>query len=218
MTKIKICGFSEEISAGWAVQCGADAVGFVFYPHSARYVDPLTARQICDKLPPFVERVGLFVNADSTWIKEVVDQVGGLSLLQFHGDEPPELCLQAANLCQLGFIKAISADNLKEDYSSIEQAYAAAGAKAILVDTPSKQYGGTGQTFDWSVLPAIQDRSLPLILSGGLNADNVGEAIHSVEPYAVDVSSGVELVKGVKDKEKIDQFIQAVCRADKKYD
>lgn len=203
-TRIKICGItrSEDLSA--AVAAGADAVGFVFYPLSPRYVRIETAARLARETPPFVTRVGLFVNADAGFVKEILATVA-IDLLQFHGDEEAHYCEQ---FCR-PYIKAA---RVKPGIDLLECARAYPTAQGLLLDAWSSAYGGTGQTFDWSLIPP--NLPLPLILSGGLNAENVREAVESVRPWAVDVSSGVEISKGIKDAAKIAAFIAAVRKAD----
>ena len=184
-----------------AVNAGANALGFVFYRPSARYVDAELAQSIMNTLPPFVTTVGVVVNQSAQEIQSLLKKVS-LNLLQLHGDESPQLC----DSYGIPYIKAIRV-------TSIAQVDVAAGefpnAKALLLDTlRSDEFGGTGQSFYWQRLPDSIDK--PVILAGGLDADNVGEAIRTVQPYAVDVSSGVEFEKGKKDPSKISRFIEAV--------
>ncbi|SMN02708.1 Phosphoribosylanthranilate isomerase [uncultured Candidatus Thioglobus sp.] len=194
--KIKICGFTNANTAKEAALLGVDAIGLVFYEKSPRNVEVEKALEIVNALPPFVNRVGLFVNADSSFIDEILCEVP-LDTLQFHGDETPTECAQYA----MPFIKAVRIDtqtNLTKTAGDYHQ------ASGLLLDTPSDVFGGTGKMFDWTLIEQIDK---PIILAGGLNVDNVASAIAQVNPYAVDVSSGVESAKGIKDIDKIRQFL-----------
>ena len=199
MTKVKICGFTEAENAREAAIAGVDAVGLVFYDKSPRNVDILRAQEIIEALPPFVNRVGLFVNANPSFVDEVLCEVP-LDTLQFHGDESLLDCSQY----QMPFIKSL---RVKPETNVLKVADEFSSASAILLDSfnPSA-YGGTGEAFDWSL--ACVDISLPIILAGGLNETNVSAAISQVKPYAVDASSGVESAPGVKDIDKIVAFIR----------
>lgn len=196
----KICGITCIDDALAAVESGADALGFVFYAKSPRAVSVQQARTIIAALPPFVTTVGLFVNASACELNETLDAVP-LDLLQFHGDETPGQCQ--------GFRPYIKALRVKAG-DDIAQACAMYGsASGILLDAYVEGVpGGTGEVFDWSLIP--RDLSKPIILAGGLNANNVADAIRQVRPYAVDVSGGVEKSKGIKDHDKIQAFMQAV--------
>ncbi|MFT6030890.1 MAG: phosphoribosylanthranilate isomerase [Oleiphilaceae bacterium] len=202
--RAKICGITSFDDAYHALENGADALGFVFYKSSPRYISPDLAKEICQKLPPFVCKVGLFVNASREDINHVCNTVS-LDLLQFHGDEREQDCLDFS----IPYIKAIRIQSEK-DVECAEKAFPA--ALAILVDTyvPGVP-GGTGERFDWSLLP--KKRSKPLILAGGLNEKNIYQAIQSVRPYAVDVSGGVEQEKGKKNHQTVTQFLNEVSRA-----
>ena len=199
MTKVKICGFTEPDNARDASIAGVDAVGLVFYDKSPRNVDVQKAQEIIDALPPFVNRVGLFVNANPSFVDEILCEVP-LDTLQFHGDESLLDCTQY----QMPFIKSL---RVRPDTNVVQVAEQFSSASAILLDSfnPSS-FGGTGEAFDWSL--ACVDISLPIILAGGLNSDNVSSAIRQVRPYAVDASSGVESAPGVKDIGKIEAFIR----------
>jgi len=197
--KIKICGFTNADNAREASLLGIDAIGLVFYDKSPRHVDVESALEIVNALPPFINRVGLFVNADSSFIDEVLCEVP-LDTLQFHGDESVLECTQYA----MPFIKAV---RVNQDTNLTQMADDYHQASGLLLDAFNKDaYGGTGKAFDWSL--AKVDIDLPIILAGGLNPDTVAEAIKQVNPYAVDVSSGVESEPGMKDIVKIKQFIQ----------
>lgn len=204
MPRIKICGLRDAETAVAAAQLGADAIGLVFYASSPRAVDASQSQQIVQALPPFVTTVGLFVNADPDYVAGVLAQVP-LDLLQFHGDESPDYCRQFNR----PYLKAV---RVKPGLDLLEYAARYGDARGILVDAfvPDAP-GGTGETFDWSLLPA--QLPLPLILSGGLHAGNVADAIRQVRPWAVDVSSGVERSKGIKDVAKIAAFIEQVNSA-----
>ncbi|HEU4621428.1 MAG TPA: phosphoribosylanthranilate isomerase [Burkholderiaceae bacterium] len=203
-TRIKICGITRREDADAAVLAGADAIGLVAYPKSPRYVGPELAASLAKALPPFVTPVALFVNATRDEVGAYLDQYPGY-LLQFHGDEDADECEQFGN----AYVKAA---RMVEGFDLDAFANQHPRAQGILVDAWSEGYGGAGKTFDWSWLPERFDR--PLVLSGGLEARNVAEAIARVRPWAVDVSSGVERSKGVKDASKIADFIKAVRAAD----
>ncbi|MDR5708747.1 MAG: phosphoribosylanthranilate isomerase [Armatimonadota bacterium] len=204
MTRVKICGIRTVEEARAAAEAGADAVGFVFWPRSRRYVEPEMAARIAQALPPFLVRVGVFVNEPPERVEEIAACVG-LDAVQLHGDEPPEVCARLRRRV----IKAIRI----RDGRSLEAA-ADYPVSALLLDTyVPETYGGTGRTFDWSLVEAVRHLDRPLLLSGGLNPENVAEAIRRVRPYGVDASSGVE-TDGRKDPEKICAFVAAVRRAD----
>jgi len=200
----KICGITRIEDALAAAEAGADAIGFVFYAKSPRAVDVRQARAIIAELPPFVTTVGLFVNASRCELNEILEVVP-LDLLQFHGDETPQDC----EGYHRPWIKALRV-RPGDDLEAACQLYA--GARGILLDTyVAGVPGGTGEAFDWSLVPARLSK--PIILAGGLSADNVGQAIAQVRPYAVDVSGGVEQAKGIKDAAKIEAFMHAVKHA-----
>lgn len=204
-TRIKICGVTTVDDAAHAAQQGADAVGLVFFNGSARHVEIEPAREIAFALPPFVSRVGLFVNASAAEVRAVLAEVP-LDLLQFHGDEPAAFCDQF----QRPYVKAVRVD-AKVDLLQCARTYRR--ACALLLDAQVHgSFGGTGQSFDWRLIP--RELSVPIVLSGGLHADNVSEAVRQVRPWAVDVSSGVEASKGRKDPAKVTRFIQGVRNAD----
>ena len=204
-TRIKICGIREGIHGLAAANAGADAIGFVFHKDSSRYVTPTNAANIAAVLPPFVTTVGLFVNATDRKIRETLRAVR-LDMLQFQGEEEPDFCASFG----LPYVRAV---RMEEGTDLLEWAGRFSSARALLTDTyvPGER-GGTGKVFDWSVIP--RDLPIPLILSGGLNSDNVGRAVREVKPWAVDVSSGVEASRGVKDPKKIVEFIRSVKRED----
>jgi len=200
----KICGITRIEDALAAAEAGADAIGFVFYAKSPRAVDVRQARAIIAALPPFVTTVGLFVNASRCELNEILEVVP-LDLLQFHGDETPADC----EGYHRPWIKALRV-RPGDDLEAACQLYS--GARGILLDTyVAGVPGGTGEAFDWSLVPARLSK--PIILAGGLSAANVGQAIAQVRPYAVDVSGGVEQAKGIKSAAKIEAFMQAVKQA-----
>ena len=199
--KIKICGITQADNAREVALLGIDAVGLVFYEQSPRHVDVESAIQVVNALPPFINRVGLFVNADSGFIDEVLCEVP-IDTLQFHGDESVIECTQYG----MPFIKAL---RVNENTNIAKMADDYHQASGLLLDAFNKDaYGGTGEQFDWSL--AKVDIDLPIILAGGLNPDTVADAIAQVNPYAVDVSSGVESEPGIKDIAKIKEFIHKV--------
>ncbi|WP_028461694.1 phosphoribosylanthranilate isomerase [Nitrosomonas cryotolerans] len=198
---VKICGITRVEDALSAARLGADAIGFVFWPKSTRAVLPDIAGQITEKLPAFVSTVGVYVNPTRNWVEETATRAG-LTLLQFHGDESPEFC----NQFSLPYIKAI---RVRSGIDLLQYAARYSNSKGLLLDTYSVNMpGGTGHVFDWDLIP--QDLPLPFILSGGLHSGNVALAIKQTRPWAVDVSSGVEAVKGIKDETKISAFMQGV--------
>lgn len=203
-TRIKICGITREEDLDAALSAGADAIGFVFYPKSPRALTPLRATELARRVPPFVSRVGLFVNEDEDTVAATMEIVP-LELLQFHGDEDSAYCEEFGK----PYIKAA---RVRPGLDLVEFARSFSSAQALLLDAYVEGYGGAGQTFDWSLIPG--DLPLPVILSGGLTAENVGDAIRRLHPWAVDVSSGVEVAKGVKDAARIAAFIAAVKSAD----
>lgn len=219
-TRIKICGLTREQDVDAAVQAGADAIGFVMYTKSPRYVSAQRAAELARRLPAFVTPVLLFVNEDAQVILRACDQVAG-SAIQFHGDETPEQCWQASGHGQRPYLRAarIPLDDQVAQFDLLKYAADFSQAQAILLDAQVEGYGGAGKTFKWSLLPPNVDAHL--VLSGGLNAANVIEGIVQVRPrcrsLAVDVSSGVEAEgqKGIKDAAKISAFIQAVRQADR---
>ncbi|MCK5391408.1 MAG: phosphoribosylanthranilate isomerase [Deltaproteobacteria bacterium] len=199
-TKIKICGITNMEDAMLACEWGADALGFIFYRKSKRYIAPEIARSVISSLPPFITTVGVFVNHSLEEIIAIKDKTA-INMVQLHGDETPEFC----SLVPLKVIKAIRVkDNL--DVDKVAQY----PVQAILFDTYSDaEYGGTGKSFNWEILQNISNLS-NIILSGGLSPENVAQAISTVKPYAVDVSSGVEESPGKKDHMKLKKFIEAV--------
>jgi len=214
-TRIKICGLTREEDVAAAVAAGADAVGFVFYPKSPRYVTPQRAAELIATLPPFVTATGLFVNASAEEVARTVS-VAPVSLLQFHGDETAEQCAQAAAAANRAYMRVF---RVKPDTSGEElleyETHCRASSKlfsGLLLDTFVDAYGGAGKVFDWSLIP--KDLAHRAVLSGGLSVLNATGAVVRVRPYAVDVSSGVEAAKGIKDARLIADFIAAVRAAD----
>jgi phosphoribosylanthranilate isomerase len=203
-TRIKICGITRPGDALAAARAGADAIGLVFYPPSPRYLSTERAREIRDALPPFVQTVALFVNADAAQVAQVIGTVHP-AMLQFHGDEAPGYCAQFG----LPYVKAC---RVKPGVAALEYLRPFSGAAGWLFDSHVPEYGGVGEGFDLSLMPAVKEK--PVILSGGLSAGNVAEAIRRVHPWGVDVSSGVESAKGIKDAAKIAAFIAKVRNAD----
>lgn len=204
-TRVKICGITRPEDGLRAAGAGADAIGLVFYPRSPRAVSVEQARAVTAALPPFVTVVGLFVNAAPAEVAAVVDQVP-VDLLQFHGDEAPEDCAGFGR----PYIKAL---RMREDLDLQAEADRYREAAGLLLDTYRPGVpGGTGHSFDWTRLPG--DLGTPLILAGGLGPHNVYQAIRQAGPFAVDVSSGVEAAKGVKDAGKLTAFMGEVYRAD----
>jgi len=203
-TRVKICGITRPADGVAAAQAGADAIGLVFYPPSPRCLSVEWARQLAMDLPPFVSAVALFVNPAAADVYTVLERVRP-SMLQFHGDEDPVFCAQFG-------VPYIKACRVKPGVDLLEYLRPFAGAAGWLLDSHVEEFGGVGESFDWSLVPA--ERSRPLVLSGGLTRDNVGEAIRRVRPWAVDVSSGVESSKGIKDAARIAAFIAEVRNAD----
>ncbi|MDO9141899.1 MAG: phosphoribosylanthranilate isomerase [Methylobacter sp.] len=205
-TRVKICGFTRVEDAVCAARLGVDAIGLVFYPPSPRHVDIGQAIKIVNALPAFVSIVALFVDEQASRIREVLAQVP-IDCLQFHGDEPADAC----RLYGKRYMKAV---RMQEgiDIPALAQHYH--DASALLLDAyhPGEK-GGTGNQFDWNRIPA--HCALPLILAGGLDADNARQAVQTVRPYALDVSSGVEAEKGLKDALKMAAFIDEVNEGDR---
>ncbi len=205
-TRIKMCGLTREADVQAAVNAGADAIGFVFYEPSPRHVTLARAVELAALLPPFVMPVGLFVNAASGFIEAAVSAIVPL-MLQFHGDETPAQCRAVGR----PYIRAARMGN---GFDLLDFATRFADAKALLLDAQADVYGGSGEVFDWSAVPAA-GVGVPLILSGGLKPTNVLKGIVQVRPWAVDVSSGIEAgCKGVKDAQAMKQFCAAVRQAD----
>lgn len=219
-TRIKICGLTREQDVDAAVAAGTDAVGFVLFEQSPRFVSARRAAELAQRLPPFVTPVLLFVNATPTVVMACCDQVPG-AVVQFHGDESAQQCWEASAQGRRPYLRAarIPLGEGGRSFNLLEYAHQYFQAQAILLDALVDGYGGGGKSFNWSLLPPNVDAHL--VLSGGLNAANVIDGIRQVRPrcksLAVDVSSGVEVPgkKGVKDADKINQFIAAVRAADR---
>ena len=215
-TRIKMCGFTREADVDAAVHAGTDAVGFVLYDKSPRFVSAERAGQLAARLPAFVTPVLLFVNASSDEVAAASAQVPGATL-QFHGDESAEFCAQVAQRCQRPFLRvARIPQNPAASFDLVKFAQDNLHAQALLLDTLVDGYGGSGQSFNWSLLPP--NVNAHLVLSGGLTPANVADGIRLLRPrarsLAVDVSSGIEAGKGLKDAAKIQHFVAAVRAAD----
>jgi phosphoribosylanthranilate isomerase len=203
-TRVKICGITRVEDALIAVAQDADAIGLVFYPPSPRYVTPAKAAEIVNALPAFITVVALFVDASRADVEAVLSKVN-IDLIQFHGQESADECRQYGK----SYMKAI---RVKSDTNLVQYMTEYSDAKALLLDTYAEGVpGGTGQVFDWTVIP--KNLSKPIVLAGGLDAENVEQAIRQVKPYAVDVSGGVEFKKGIKDAAKIAAFMRGVSNA-----
>jgi phosphoribosylanthranilate isomerase len=204
-TAVKICGITRVEDALTAARCGAHAIGLVFYRPSPRYVTPERAAEIVAALPPFVTPVGLFVDGAAEEVLDVAARTR-VRMLQFHGAETPEFCARF----ELPYLKAV---RVRREVDLLQYARDFRSAKALLLDAYQEGlHGGTGAVFDWDLIPPALP--LPVVLSGGLNPDNVAEAIRRVQPCAVDVSSGVEASKGIKDASKVEAFVNGVRNAD----
>ena len=203
-TRVKICGMTriEDIQA--AAQAGADAIGLVFYPPSPRFLSLDWARQLASEVPPFVSTVALFVNPSAAEVYSVVERVKP-AMLQFHGEEAPEFCKQFG-------VPYLKACRVQPGIDLLKYLRPFSTASGWLLDAHVEEYGGIGASFDWSLVPTRLER--PLVLSGGLTRENVATAVRRVKPWAVDVSSGVESAKGIKDAAKIAAFIAEVRNAD----
>lgn len=200
-TRVKVCGITTPGDAGDALAAGADAIGMVFYSRSPRHLSISAAREITAAMPPFTSTVGLFVNSSYQDVSTVLADVP-LDLLQFHGDEDESFC----SSFNRPYIKAV---RVKPETDLIQVCSQYSSARGLLLDSYKKGTpGGTGETFDWNRIP--ENLPLPIVLAGGLDANNVTKAVSIVQPWAVDVSSGVEISPGKKDSQKIEQFIQAV--------
>ena len=201
--RIKICGLTRVEDVDVALEAGADAIGLVFYPPSPRYVDLAVAAELARRIPPFVSIVGLFVNAEPERVRATLAALP-IHLLQFHGDEDDAYCRQFDR----PFMKAA---RVKPGMDLVQYCARFPTAQAILLDAFVEGYGGGGKVFDWSLIPSVLSK--PIVLSGGLDAENVGAALVQVRPAAVDVSSGVESAKGIKDAVKVRAFVRAVRAA-----
>jgi len=211
-TRAKICGITRIQDIQSVVQAGADAIGFVFFAPSPRSVTAVQAAELIQHIPPYVQTVGLFVNATATEIQDIL-KTSPVDILQFHGDESPKQCHTIAQTVGRRWYKAIQ---VKPDLDVIAeiQAFQQAGASAVLLDAWHPELkGGTGHSFDWTQFPKLD---IPLILAGGLKPDNIEDAIQTTGAYAVDVSGGVESAKGIKDQQLIERFMQGVHRGSAK--
>ncbi|MCL7489105.1 MAG: phosphoribosylanthranilate isomerase [Desulfobulbaceae bacterium] len=209
--RIKVCGMTRLQDALFAVQCGVDALGFIFHRKSARYIDPEEARVIIEQLPPFVDVVGVFVDKEREEVEEIV-RYCRLGYVQLHGDESPkyaERLLRFASPCEVIKAFRVGDHTTSEDFDPYVP-----HVKAFLLDTFDKELaGGTGQTFDWSIISRLGLRK-PCILAGGLDPENITAALQVVRPYGVDVNSGVEVAPGIKDHRQIREFVRAVREFD----
>ena len=217
-TLIKICGLTREQDVDAAVEAGANAIGFVLYDKSPRYIAPKRATELARRLPPFVTPVLLFVNEDESKIIALCEAIAGATV-QFHGEETPEQCRQATRQGARPYLRAARIP-LGDDallFDLVKYAHDFSNAQAILLDAHVEGYGGAGRAFNWSLLPTSVNAHL--VLGGGLNPANVADGILQVRPrcktLAVDVSTGVEVSKGIKDAKKINQFVAAVRAADR---
>lgn len=203
-TRVKICGITNPADAAAAVACGVDALGLNFFEGSSRFIDERQALEIIEGLPAFVTVVGLFVDSEPERVKGLISRLG-LDLLQFHGSESVDYC----ESFDRPYMKAIAANGT----AAISEAAASyRSAKAILLDTATAgQFGGTGERFDWATIPELGQ---PLVLAGGITPDNAAEAIKKVNPWALDLATGVEKSRGVKDLEKMTALMTAVAKAD----
>ena len=214
-TKVKICGLTRAEDVRVAVDAGANALGFVFYPASPRFIAPETAASLICGLPPFVMSVGLFVNANLEELENVV-ATAPVQLLQFHGDETVAQCAALAKSVHRPFLRAfrVKPDTSATDLLECDAEYRAASPlfSGLLLDTFVDSFGGSGKVFDWSLIP--KELAPRVVLSGGLSVQNVNDAVRRVRPFALDISSGVEVAKGIKDEAKLRAFMQAVQLAD----
>lgn len=211
-TRIKICGMTRVEDVHTAAQAGADAIGLVFYPPSPRFLQLDQAKALADAVPPLVSSVALFVNPSAGEVRAVLERVRP-SMLQFHGEETPAFCARFG----VPYVKACRVQSgVSPGVDLLKYLRPFSGAAGWLLDSHVAEYGGVGESFDWSLVPAerVRDEMRPLVLSGGLTRDNVREAVRRVRPWAVDVSSGVEVSKGIKDAAKIAAFITEVRNAD----
>lgn len=206
--RVKICGITSVADVLTVAECGADAIGLVFYEKSVRYVSIAQAKAICQALPPFISTVALFMNADKQQVDACLEQMH-IDLLQFHGEESPAFCTSF----QHPYIKAVPMSGITHVDAFTDYANQYTDAKAFLVDSHAVgEAGGSGRVFDWKQIPV--DYNAPIILAGGLNAENVAQAMQTTNVFALDVSSGVESSSGIKSRIKIKQFMQEVKRVE----
>lgn len=204
-TRVKICGITSAKDAQIAIRFGADALGFIFYEPSKRYIDPIRVAEIVAVLPPFVNTVAVVVDLELEELKRII-RLSGVDYIQFHGSEDPLMCRDVG----LPYLKAV---RVKPDTDIAAMADRYEDAKGLLLDTfVTDLPGGTGHSFDWSSIP--KSMNMPLFLAGGLNSENVHDALVQVRPYGVDISSGVEKSPGIKDPNKVKRFIASVRAAD----
>ncbi len=205
-TRVKICGMTEPFEVETAVEAGVDALGFIFVKESPRAIDPEQAKEIIGQLPPFVDAVGVFMNEDPEVVGEIVNYCG-LTVVQLHGQEPPEYCqMMPCRVIKAFQVRADMGPEFLEPYNDVVWAF--------LLDAYHKEMGGgTGETFDWTLVERLKPKK-PLILAGGLNLDNVATAIKQVQPFAVDVNSGIENSPGRKDPQKIAALLRLVAKTD----
>lgn len=217
-TRIKICGLTRPEDVAAVAAAGADAAGFVFYPKSPRYVTPRRAGELIAGLPPFISATGLFVNASPQEVADTV-RAAGVTLLQFHGDETAAQCAAAAEAAHSRYLRVfrVKPDTQQDELLEYERISRAASPlfAGLLFDTWVDAYGGAGKVFDWSLIP--KDLAHRAVLSGGLSVHNATGAVAQLRPYAVDISSGVEASKGIKDAAKIAAFVRAVRAGDPRY-
>lgn len=210
-TRIKMCGITNIEDAEEGIRAGVDALGFIFVENSPRYIEPEKAKEIVANLAPFVDLVGVFVDRENVEVQEIVDYCG-LSYVQLHGNESPEYCdllAYAASPCKIIKAFRVGAKAVPADFQPYQDV-----VQGFLLDTYSaERAGGTGQPFDWQVINSL-DLRRPVILAGGLTPENVGAAIRQVQPFAIDVNSGVELRPGLKDYEKLRLLLEEVRQAD----
>jgi phosphoribosylanthranilate isomerase len=204
MARTKVCGITNELDAQRAARLGAWAVGFIFYKKSPRFISPFKAKKIIDTLPPFITPVGVFVDLGFGAIRDILKHTG-IRVVQLHGDEDKSLCQRLRR----DGVKVIKVFKVGEEFDpKVVEGYP---ADAFLFDTADKDLkGGTGKTFDWTILTSIKSLNVPIIISGGLDAKNVIEPVNGLKPYAVDVNSGVEEAPGKKDGRKMKDFIDIV--------
>ena len=203
-TRVKICGLTRDQDVDAVVAAGADAIGLNFYRPSSRFIEIETAERLCRRIPPFVTIVALFVNPERAEVERVLQRLP-VQLLQFHGDEDEAFCASFGR----PYLKAI---RMRPGVDLLELRASFSSAQALLLDAFVEGYGGGGKTFDWSMVPA--EIAGTVVLSGGLTTENVETAIRSLRPWAVDVSSGVEAARGIKDPERIEAFMAGVRNAD----
>jgi phosphoribosylanthranilate isomerase len=205
MTRVKICGITRKEDALYAIEKGACALGFIFYLKSERYIPPVKASKIVSDLPPFVDRVGVFVDMNPEGIINIVRKMG-LSAVQLHGHESPEFCYELKCISSIPIIKAF---RVRDEGIILKIEKYLYSVNAILLDTYQKdQLGGTGKTFNWDIAKKVSNLGKPVILSGGLTPENIKEANKTVKPYALDVNSGIEISPGIKDHNRINALFE----------